>query len=288
MVFVHGGGDWPDGYWNDIINKKQFDGLIFTPIGVRYSDIFQAPQAIVARAMPSAQKFQNDFVNLIARERISKQVAARGLSLPGNLAALLLPGAINLTIDPQKAILSILSQLTFGFDLARLVNEITSAQLPNGISIPSAALDVYLYLYNDPVAGQVRDRLVASLTQAQAYDEVILVSHSLGTVVAFDVLLQHAALMPKISHWLTLGCPIHKVMLLRPRPLPMPLPHARIPNWFNIYDTADIIAGTLGPSIDLLGCFVHDIFVKVGDAMPQAHDYFNNDASLQLIADTLR
>jgi hypothetical protein len=41
---------------------------------------------------------------------------------------------------------------------------------------------------------------------------------------------------------------------------------------------------SLGPAVGLFGCHVHGIFVKVGDGMPPARDYFNNDASLELIA----
>jgi hypothetical protein len=71
---------------------------------------------------------------------------------------------------------------------------------------------------------------------------------------------------------------------LCPIVLPLPLPHAQIRNWFNIYDSADIVDSALGPAIDIAGCFAHDIFIKVGKGMPQAHDYFGNAASRVHIA----
>jgi hypothetical protein len=289
MVFIHGAGDWPDGYWNDIINKPEFTHLDFTPIGVRYCQVLQTDQSKAARVSQDAKSFQDNFVNLIARERLLLEMSARSANLPSHWPALFNPANLpNLTIDPQKAILSLLSQMLFGIDFVRLIDQITHTQFPNGIGMPTVAQDVFLYLYNAVIARKVRDQLVVGLTQAQEYDQVILVSHSLGTVIAFDVLLQNTEFIPKISHWLTLGCPIHKVMHLRPMPLPAPLPHAQIPNWFNLYDSADIIASALGPAVDISGCFVHDIFVKVGNGMPQAHDYFGNAASRTLIANTLR
>jgi pimeloyl-ACP methyl ester carboxylesterase len=285
MVFVHGAGDWPEAYWTEITNRPEFDGLVFTPIGVRYCQIFQSDLANQARTSPDATRFQNDFISLIAWERLSLEMSARGSTMPSNLAALLNPVNFNNAgIDPQKAFLGFFSQMLFGIDFVKLVDLITQTQLPNGIQIPAVASDVFLYLYNPSIARQIRDQLAAGLAQAKEFDEIILVSHSLGTVVAFDVLLQNPEFIPKISYWFTLGCPIHKVMRLRPLALPSPLPHAQIRNWFNIYDSADIVAGALGPSVDISGCFVHDIFVKIANGMPQAHDYFGNAASRSLIA----
>lgn len=285
MVFVHGAGDWPEAYWTNIINKPEFNGLVFTPIGVRYCQVFQSTQANDARTSPDATRFQNDFIGLIAWERLSLEMSAHGATLPGNLAALLNPvNFLNSGLDPQKAFLGFMSQMLFGIDFVKLVDLITATQLPNGLPIPSVASDVFLYLYNPGIARQVRDQLAAGLMQAKEFDEIVLVSHSLGTVIAFDVLLQNPDYIPKISYWFTLGCPLHKVMRLRPIALPSPLPHAQIAHWYNLYDTADIVASPLGPAVDISGCFVHDIFVKVGDGMPQAHDYFGNAASRELIA----
>jgi hypothetical protein len=63
MVFVHGAGDWPEAYWTNIINKPEFDGRVFTPIGVRYSQLFQTDRARSARSSPEATRFQNDFID---------------------------------------------------------------------------------------------------------------------------------------------------------------------------------------------------------------------------------
>ena len=285
MVFVHGAGDWPEAYWTEIIEKPEFNGLVFTPIGVRYCQIFQTDRARDARISPDATRFQNDFIGLIVWEQLSLEMAARGSKMPSNLAALLNPANfVNSGIDPQKAFLGFLSQMLFGIDFVKLVDLITNTYLPNGIQISSTASDVFLYLYNPIIARQVRDQVAAGLAQANEFDEIVLVSHSLGTVIAFDALLQNPEYIPKISYWFTLGCPIPKVMRLRPIALPSPLPHAQIRNWFNLYDSADIVAGVVGPSVDTAGCFVHDIFVKVGNGMPQAHDYFGNAASRTLIA----
>ncbi len=288
-VFIHGAGEWPDGYWNDIIDQAPFKGLTFGTIGVRYSQIFETDQVSAAGSSADAKQFQSDFINLLAWERIVSQVTAGGIGSLGNLPSMLLPGGIPmLSLDPQKIILGALSRALFGIDFVQLTDQISATPFFNDNPLTIMVEQVSRYLYDAQTANLVRAQLIAGLEQAQAYDEIVLVSHSLGTVVAFDVLNLRNDFIPKISHWLTLGCPIHKVMHLRPEPLPSPLPHAQIPNWFNIYDTADIVASPLGPAIDLHGCFVHDIFVKVANSMPAAHDYFHNLPSLEVIADTLR
>jgi hypothetical protein len=288
MVIIHGAGAWPDGYWNAVIAREPFRGLAFATVGVRYSQIFDAPHASAAQGSPDAGRFQNDFVNLLAWERISNEVSARGVGSLTQLAAVAGAGIPEFSLDPRKIVLGTLSRSLFGLDFVQLVSRIASTPFLHDKTILELAQQVSAYLYDSSIAEQVRQQLVQGLQAAQAYDDIVLLSHSLGTIVAFDVLAERTELIPKISHWLTLGCPIHKVLLLRPTKLTVPLPHARIPNWFNLYDTSDLIAGSLGPTFGLFGCFVHDIFVKVANEMPQAHDYFDNLASLDVIASTLR
>ncbi|MCL4394030.1 MAG: hypothetical protein M1482_04360 [Chloroflexi bacterium] len=288
MVIIHGAGTWPDGYWNAIVAREPFHGLSFATVGVRYSQIFEAPQAPSAPGYPDAAKFQSDFVNLLAWERISSELSARGVASLTHIASLAQVGIQDLSLDPRKIILGALSRSLFGLDFVQLVTQIASTPFFHDKPIVELAQQVAAYLYDSSIAGPVRKQLVDGLQAAQAYDDIVLVSHSLGTIVAFDVLAERTELIPKISHWLTLGCPIHKVLLLRPTKLTVPLPHARIPNWFNLYDTSDFVGGALGPTFGLFGCFVHDIFVKVANEMPQAHDYFDNLASLEVIASTLR
>ena len=58
-------------------------------------------------------------------------------------------------------------------------------------------------------------------------------------------------------------------------------------NWYNVFDTTDIVADAISPSFPRPGYRIHDIFVEVANSMPEAHDYFNNSETLRLIVEAL-
>ncbi len=105
--------------------------------------------------------------------------------------------------------------------------------------------DVDLYLHNAALRAQVMGRLLTLLRQ-YADRSLIVVAHSLGTVVAYDVLNTHREI--PITAFITLGSPLGLSPFIYQELLP-PLPasqkHPFPPNvatWQNFYDPNDIVA----------------------------------------------
>ena len=120
----------------------------------------------------------------------------------------------------------------------------------------------------------------------QEYDEIVLASLSLGTVVSFDVLKQSADRY-KIASWFTTGSPLAKLRRVGARPSDLGvIAPANVARWLNLYDTTDIIADAIGPQFP--DYRLYDVFVQVGNDPISAHDYFNNGETLDLLADAMR
>ncbi|RAQ94591.1 alpha/beta hydrolase family protein [Thermogemmatispora tikiterensis] len=105
--------------------------------------------------------------------------------------------------------------------------------------------DVDLYLHNAALRTQVMGRLLALLRQ-QAGRSIIVVAHSLGTVVAYDVLNTHREI--PITAFITLGSPLGLSPFIYQELLPLvppgqkhPFP-ANVATWQNFYDPNDIVA----------------------------------------------
>lgn len=151
--------------------------------------------------------------------------------------------------------------------------------------------DCIRYLFADPSFQKaVQARLIKPLEQAdKEYDETILVSHSLGSVVSFDVLSEHAASYEKpVSTWFTTGSPLrwlvdlnlHQGSLGQINPQTLRF-------WHNLYDTTDLIARPLAPAFPPYN--LYDDFVEISNTFPEAHDdYWETEEVVDIIADTLR
>jgi pimeloyl-ACP methyl ester carboxylesterase len=96
--------------------------------------------------------------------------------------------------------------------------------------------DVYVYL-EFKTARRVIDRIVADVLQGD--EPVVMVAHSLGTVVAYNVL--RARPEPgRVRRLVTLGSPLAlggMRRFLNPLVYPPPVAH-----WFNAYDRRDVVA----------------------------------------------
>jgi len=230
------------------------------------------------------------FMNMLMWDNILASVAALSHDqLLQKISASLL-GALGLGIAKRsvEVILDAFACAFHGESLNQLSNQIAQTALPGGMNVAATIQDVCLYLSDATFARKIRQELRDGLRDAQQYDEIVLVSHSLGTVVAFDVLNEWTESNPKISHWFTLGCPLTKVLFLRKNTLDR-LKNANVEHWYNIYDSSDIVASPLGPKFTKPGYSIHDIFVDVCVSLDpiKSHDYFNNPTTLKLIADAL-
>jgi hypothetical protein len=112
----------------------------------------------------------------------------------------------------------------------------------SGASIALATKDVYQYLKNDAVRAEIDDGVAQAFTAGR---ESVVVSHSLGTVVAYHLLsTQGAAQGWQVPQFITLGSPlgvteIQKTVKALVGPLRCP-PVARA--WFNAMDHRDVVA----------------------------------------------
>ncbi|NNF23552.1 MAG: hypothetical protein HKN63_01920 [Rhodobacteraceae bacterium] len=111
--------------------------------------------------------------------------------------------------------------LRFVDDIVRAVSTLASlatATLANELVIRTATSDMGAYLMRRKIGSDVRERLQAPLRRAiRRGDDICLVSHSMGCLVAYDVLWKFSHLSEyahvreaenPIRCWLTLGCPL--------------------------------------------------------------------------------
>lgn len=147
--------------------------------------------------------------------------------------------------------------------------------------------DVVRYLFDTTLQKAVQQRLSDKLEQAtKEYDEILLVSHSLGTVVAFDVLRQ-AAERYNVKRFVTMGSPLRKLVTVGCRSSDLgTISRKTVPSWLNLYDTTDLVADVIGPAFP--GYPIEDTFIQIANLPIPSHDYWRNQEVLEIIADWLR
>lgn len=143
------------------------------------------------------------------------------------------------------------------------------------------------YLFSSQVAGAIQKRMLDGLNQALGLgDELVIVSHSLGTVVAFDC-LRAANGGHNVSAFFTLGSPLSKLRRLSLRTADLGAIPGSVGEWLNLYDTTDPVANALGPVFPSRQFRLRDVFIDVDDDPIHSHDYFANPETLAEIASAL-
>jgi hypothetical protein len=129
------------------------------------------------------------------------------------------------------------------------------------VIVKKAAMEAYYYLFNKDyvradgktfaVRDELRNRLLALLEKARNdAEKTVIVSHSMGTMVAYDV-LRNCAGCPPVDTLFTLGSPlgVREVQIeLAPGKKPggkrtVDFPAATVRRWINVYDPLDPICG---------------------------------------------
>ncbi|MEW5720008.1 MAG: hypothetical protein AB1817_15375 [Chloroflexota bacterium] len=293
VVIVHGAGIWQQDYWKPIVNAIQgclgsAAALALGAVGVCYSDVINSVEAGAARASTLAPR-QNAFMNALLWDNLLANISTASPEQLLKHIVRLNPLAFGLGLGtrPIEAGLDVFARALLGKSLNQLSDQIAQTVLPGGMNVAATVQDVCLYLFDDQFARKIRQELIDGLRDAQQYDEIALISHSLGSVVAFDVLNGWTENKPRIAYWFTLGCPLTKVLRLRAGTLNR-LNNSNVTHWYNVYDTTDIIAGPLGPTFTKPGYNIHDIFIDIGSDPIGSHDYFGNRTTLNLIADAIQ
>jgi hypothetical protein len=250
MVLVHGGGDIPEDYYESLVSA--INAQLSKPlafISAYYSDVMTKPAMGIAAAVESPEVAK-------FKAAYEKQLRLAHTRTQEDFPARGMTAAGFLGIDAA---------------LADTIKEVAG------------------YLFDANATTQVRERLIRALDQAaHDFDEIVLVSHSLGTIVSFDVLKQFAHRY-KIAQWYTLGSPIGKLIKLGVRDgAPGEIATPQVARWHNVYDTNDFVAGTISPFCFSDACHVHDIFMEIAATMPAAHDYFNNAEVQAMLAGAMK
>ncbi|HXA84604.1 MAG TPA: alpha/beta hydrolase [Candidatus Dormibacteraeota bacterium] len=112
----------------------------------------------------------------------------------------------------------------------------------SGASIALFTHDVYQYLKNSTIRQTIDDGVSAAMTPGV---ETVIVAHSLGTVVAYNLLRQKGALQGwKVPQFVTVGSPLAITLIrktLRNLASPIRCPEC-VSNWFNAMDERDVVA----------------------------------------------
>ncbi len=123
--------------------------------------------------------------------------------------------------------------------------------------IRKAAMEAYYFLFDKEyeradgarykVRNELRDRLLKDLHAAKATAEkIVIVSHSMGTMIAYDV-LRNVADCPQVETLITLGSPLGITEVqdeLRAFDVDeVDFPATKLGRWINVYDPRDPICG---------------------------------------------
>jgi hypothetical protein len=106
----------------------------------------------------------------------------------------------------------------------------------NSQAIDAFTRDVYVYLTYPGVRASI-DGIVAEVMDDEP---CVVVAHSLGTVVAYNVLCARDA-TPHFPRYITLGSPLGIKAIKRHIERPLRVPHC-VGDWFNAYDDRDVVA----------------------------------------------
>jgi hypothetical protein len=105
----------------------------------------------------------------------------------------------------------------------------------SSFTIGQVLRDVYVYVNSGPVQRAINLIVAGKLTN----EPTVVIAHSLGTVVGYQVLRQHAG--NAVPRLVTVGSPLG-IRAIRDRlPTPLTMP-AGIRNWYNAFDTRDVVA----------------------------------------------
>ncbi len=149
--------------------------------------------------------------------------------------------------------------------------------------------EIARYLFEADTYVKIQARMCDGLEAAnQLGDSLVVASHSLGSVVAFDA-LRAIANHYNVATFYTLGSPLAKLRRLGNRTADLgALSRPHVLSWENWYDTTDPVSNVLGPSFPAKGYRLRDVFVDNGPALPSSHDYFGSAEVLAAIAEALR
>jgi hypothetical protein len=142
-------------------------------------------------------------------------------------------------------------------DVASLFGRLLTFGILNTAAVDLAGSDMAAYLTSQVIGSEIRDRLRAVLEPSLlAGDDICLVTHSLGCMVAYDLFwkysfrseYQHVRAAGKaVRLWLTIGCPLGEMGVQKNLLDGSALDSEKYPrnqflDWVNIHAADDVIA----------------------------------------------
>jgi hypothetical protein len=133
----------------------------------------------------------------------------------------------------------------------------------------------------------IRDRLRVTLERLTSHNhEIVLVSESLGCLVAFDVLRADAHRY-NIAAWITLGCPLRTLVNTGQRRADLgAINQQTVGQWLNLYAPRDLIAAPIASTFPDYP--IRDERIDGANGRIQSHRYWADPRVAALIARVLR
>ncbi|MGW5324117.1 MULTISPECIES: alpha/beta hydrolase family protein [Rhodococcus] len=138
------------------------------------------------------------------------------------------------------------------------------------------------YVRNEPLRGAI----LRHLLDQEFGDEIVLIGHSLGSVIAID-LLDHLPEHVHVRRFLTIGSPAAAPSLHEgSERLLKKFPYARVDDWSNFFNPADIVTG--GRGLGSTFPAAQDFAIDIGVLEHGAATYLGHPAVAGLVAQVLR
>ncbi len=275
VVFVHGAGKQMSNYYKEPLAAiTKILGAEPPAVPVYYADITNIGSPVGIAATP-AKKSSRGKKSTTRR----RKPRASSTTVPDSPQVTQFKMAFAMQVQADLNALPPSERTTALFSIpGQMIAELLATDLS----------EIARYLFNSDTFNKIQKRMREGLDQAAKQgDSIVIASHSLGTVVAFDAL--HAVASEyKIDRFYTLGSPLAKLRRLGLRAPDLGTIPQCVNEWLNLYDTTDAVANALGPAFPLPGYRLRDIFVDVAQAPIPSHDYFGNPETLKEIASALQ
>lgn len=169
----------------------------------------------------------------------------------------------------------------FGFDvLSDPIHDVTSEFVVNHLSVMDLS-QVKRYVRDDKVRADVMNHILDFLP---SYGDILLIAHSLGSVIAID-LLDHLHENLHVRRFLTIGSPANiRALHEGSERLLKKFPYARVDDWSNFLNVRDVVTGGRGLARTFPGA---QDFLLNGISGHSAETYLGDAAVATLVADTL-
>lgn len=105
----------------------------------------------------------------------------------------------------------------------------------SSLGIGELLRDVFVYVNDPPVRRAINNIVAAALTD----EPTVVIAHSLGSVVGYEVLRQHSP--NKVPRLVTVGSPLGIRAIRRRLTMPLTMPTG-VAGWYNALDVHDVVA----------------------------------------------